>query len=124
LISARIAAQVLPGFGYTKEQIEVVRWAILATALPQYPTTLLEEILTDADLDVLGRDDFMSHNDDLRRELAFLGKEYSDIEWYTNQLTFLESHTYFTASARKVRDEQKRINIAWLKRQLEELNKS
>src|SRR3989338_10064542 len=35
LISARIAGEVLPGFGYTSEQVEIVRWAILATALPQ-----------------------------------------------------------------------------------------
>ncbi len=123
LISARIAIQVLPGFGYTEEQIEVVRWAILATALPQSSTTLLEEILTDADLDVLGCEDFMPRNNDLRRELAFLGKEYTDIDWYTSQLKFLETHTYFTASAHKARDDQKRVNITQLKLQLENLSK-
>src|SRR6266536_2303068 len=66
LISARIAVQVLPGFGYTDEQVEIVRWAILATALPQAPQNVLEQILTDADLDVLGRDAFMKRSDDLR----------------------------------------------------------
>lgn len=121
LISARIAVQVLPGFGYSTEQIEIVRWAILATALPQSPTTLLEEILTDADLDVLGRDDFMSRNGNLRRELAFFGKDYSDMEWYMGQLKFVETHTYFTASAHTLRDTGKLKNIADLKQVLEEL---
>lgn len=123
LISARIAVETLPKFGYTSEQIDVIRWAILATALPQSPKTRLEEIMTDADLDVLGREDFMSRNHDLRRELLTLGKEFTDTEWYTNQLNFLESHSYFTPSAHKARDEQKRVNIAQLKQCLEELNK-
>ncbi len=121
LISARIAEEALPRFGYNDKQIEVVRWAILATALPQSPKTRLEEILTDADLDVLGREDFMTRNNDLRRELLTLGKEFTDKNWYTNQLKFLETHSYFTPSAHKARDEQKRVNILGLKQKLEEI---
>lgn len=121
LISARIALQVLPSFEYTEEEIEIVRWAILATALPQAPNNLLEEILVDADLDVLGRKDFFQRNADLRRELAFLGKEFTDEQWYTSQLKFLEGHTYFTASARSLRDAQKLLNIVELKKSIEGL---
>jgi uncharacterized protein len=120
LISARIAVQVLPSFGYTEDQFEIVRWAILATALPQAPTSLLEEIMTDADLDVLGRRDFMQRNGDLRRELAYLGKEFTDEQWYSGQLKFLEEHKYFTASARSLRDTQKLRNIEELRNRLEE----
>ena len=32
------------------------------------------------DLDVLGRGDFMQRNSDLRRELSFLGKHFTDEE--------------------------------------------
>ncbi len=119
LISARMALDVLPSFGYSREDIEIVRWAILATALPQAPSNLLEQILTDADLDVLGRDAFMKRSDDLRSELASLGKEFTDGEWYSGQIKFVENHTYFTASARALRDEQKRKNIDELKKTLE-----
>jgi len=121
LISARIAVQVLPGFGYTSEQVEIVRWAILATILPQDPRNLLEQILTDADLDILGYDDFMFRNSELRHELASFGREYSDREWYSRQLKFLESHTYFTASARTLRDPEKSKNIRELRDRLEEI---
>jgi uncharacterized protein len=121
LISARLAVQVLPSFGYAKDQVEIVQWAILATALPQLPRNRLEEILTDADLDVLGHGDFMQRNGDLRRELAFLGQEFTDKDWYTGQLKFLEGHTYFTASARSLRDAQKLLNITKLRKILEEL---
>jgi len=121
LISARIAVQVLPGFGYVSEQVGIVRWAILATIVPQDPQNLLEQILTDADLDILGRDDFMFHNGELRLELALFGKEYIDQEWYSRQLKFLESHTYFTASARSLRDAGKLKNIRELRNRLEEI---
>ena len=121
LISARIAVQVLPGFGYTNEQVEIVRWAILATILPQDPQNLLEQILTDADLDILGRDDFMLSNGGLRRELAFFGREFTDREWYSRQLKFLESHTYFTTSARALRDAGKLKSIYQLKDKLKEI---
>ena len=121
LIGARMAVQVLPSFGYSDSEVEIVRWAILATALPQSPTSLLEEILADADLDVLGREDFMQRNQDLRRELSLLGKEFTDEQWYTRQIQFVEEHQYFTASARSSRDTQKSLNIAVLKNRLKEL---
>jgi uncharacterized protein len=116
LIGARIAVAVLPSFGYGPDDVELVRWAILATALPQSPGSLLEEILTDADLDVLGRDDFMKRNRDLRQELAFLGKQYTDEQWFRQQLRFLEGHQYFTAAARHFRNKQKLENLNELKK--------
>jgi uncharacterized protein len=119
LIGARIVDEVLPGFKYSKKQIEIVKWAILATALPQAPQTKIEEILTDADLDVLGRGDFLQRNRDLRRELAYLGKEHTDAEWYTGQLKFIEAHQYFTESARALRNQQKKENINALRREWE-----
>lgn len=119
LIGARMAVEILPSFGYSKEDIEVIRWAILATALPQSPNNLLEQILTDADLDVLGTTNFMKRNEDLRRELGSLGKEFSDEQWYRQQLKFITGHQYFTASAHALRDSQKIININELKQMIE-----
>ena len=93
----------------------------LIAGAPQDPQNFLEEILTDADLDILGYDDFMFRNSELRCELAFFGKEYIDQEWYSNQLKFLESHTYFTASARSLRDAGNLKNIRELRNRLEEI---
>ncbi|MBK8421483.1 HD domain-containing protein [Candidatus Villigracilis saccharophilus] len=100
LISTKIAAEALPTFGYTDDQVETICWIIFATVLPQSPVTLPQKIMADADLMVLGSDEFMVHNRNLRRELSFFGKEYTDAEWLKVQLKFLESHTYFTISAR------------------------
>ena len=56
--SCRIAVEVLPAFGYAPAQIGQICQLIRATRIPQAPTTLLEAILCDADLDYLGRDDY------------------------------------------------------------------
>jgi len=117
---ARIASAVLPGFGYSEEGIQIVKGIIMATVVPQGPATILEQILADADLDVLGRDDFMLRNGYLRRELAFFGQEFTDTQWFSGQLRFIEPHTYFTASARALRGPGQAKNVADLKQKLEE----
>ncbi len=78
--------------------------------------------MTDADLDVLGREDFMLSNERLRRELALLGQEFSDLDWYMRQLKFIQSHSYFTASAHALRDGGQSANIQILKQRLDEIN--
>lgn len=122
-VSARLAAEALPGFGYSDEQVQIIKGIIGATVLPQTPTSILGQTLADADLDVLGRDDFMRRNDDLRRELAFFGQESTDAEWYAAQVKFVEGHTYFTASAHRLRDAGKAKNLAEVKAILARLTK-
>ena len=117
-VGARLASEILPGFGYDETQIQLIQGMIMATAIPQSPHSLLEQILADADLDVLGRDDFMVRNTNLRRELAFFGQEFSDLQWFSSQLKFVEAHIYFTSSARALRDEGQAKNIIELKQRL------
>ena len=110
--SARIAAAVLPGFGYTPAQIQAIVGMILATQLPQAPHTLLEQITADADLGILGRSNYLPRNAALRAELAAFGLIMTDTQWYGNQLKFIRDHRYFTASARQLCDAQQQINVA------------
>jgi uncharacterized protein len=123
-VGARTAAQVLPGFGYNQAEIHIIQGIIMATVVPQAPTTILERIMADADLDVLGRDDYWITNDNLRRELAFFGRGYTDFEWYSSQLKFLETHTYFTATARRLRTAGQSKNAIELRQKLEEIGTS
>lgn len=108
---AEIARQALPGFGYRPEQVEQVAGMIFATRLPQRPTTVAERVIADADLDVLGRDDFCERNRILLRELTSFELASSPQDWMVAQLRFLGEHRYFTASARQLRDEGKRRNL-------------
>lgn len=118
-ISVRVATSVLPHFGYTQAQIATIGAMIMATKLPQLPHTPLEEILADADLDVLGRSNFFERNNDLRAELAAYGTKLNDYEWYSDQLDFLRSHHYWTRGAQALRTEQKQRNIESLMHLLE-----
>ena len=115
LISVRMAREALPSFGYSPAQIDMIASLIMATAMPQRPETLLEQILADADLDVLGREDFPTRDAALRNELAARGQDYTEPAWNASQLQFLQTHRYFTAAARSLRDAGKQRNMALMR---------
>jgi uncharacterized protein len=120
-IGAELASRALPDFGYQPEQIATIQGMILATRLPQSPRTLLEQLMADADLDLLGCDEFIPRNHDLRVEMAAYGQTMTDHEWLSSQLDFLCSHVYFTASATALRSEGKLRNAQLLQQALAEL---
>ncbi|MCB9457956.1 MAG: hypothetical protein H6671_18400, partial [Anaerolineaceae bacterium] len=73
----------------------------------------LEEIMVDADLDVLGREDYVTSNRALRKEMEVVnGISHTDREWYIFQQEFLSKHAYFTNAAHSLRDEGKARNLA------------
>jgi predicted metal-dependent HD superfamily phosphohydrolase len=121
-IGIEMAQRALPNFGYTPEQIEVVAKLIHATIIPHNPQSLLEELICDADLDYLGRDDFHEIADNLRKELREQGKINSDRMWDEIQVKFLTQHRFFTKSAIFLRQEKKLKHIEEIKQRLLENN--
>jgi ligand-binding sensor domain-containing protein/class 3 adenylate cyclase len=117
-IGMRLAREILPKYGYAQDQIDQIDRIIKSTEIPQSPETLLQEIMCDADLDYLGRDDFHEIADLLRRELREHGKLDSDRAWDEIQVKFLEAHTYFTKSAIKQRRKKKLQHIEEIKEKL------
>jgi uncharacterized protein len=99
----RIVRKVLPGFGYSTAQIDVICDMIMATMLPQSPKDLLEFILCDADLDHLGRDDFYTIGKGLHDEWYNIGRIHSEEEWNAIQISFLEKHRYWTNTSQRMR---------------------
>src|SRR5260221_6550288 len=95
-VSVRIASETLPAYGFSPQQIERIASMIRATRLPQSPHNLLEDILADADLDVLGRDDFFERNEQLRLELNTVNPPMYQRDWWSAQIWFLQGHIYFT----------------------------
>lgn len=112
-ISCEFAEQYLPNFSYSKSQIEKIKGMIMATKIPQSPKNHLEEILADADLDYLGRDDFEKISERLFQELALNDRN----EWNKIQISFFEKHNYFTDSAKRMRNEKKQENLEKIKAQ-------
>jgi ligand-binding sensor domain-containing protein/class 3 adenylate cyclase len=117
-VGVRMANEILPKYGYTPEHIEIIKKLIFVTSVPHQPTNLLEEIICDADLDYLGRDDFHQIADKLRLELREHGKINSDRAWDEIQVRFLEQHCYFTQTSLKTRLPKKLQNLEEIKERL------
>ncbi len=115
-LACAFTRQHLPAFDYSARQLDVICGLILATAIPQRPTTPLEQLICDADLDHLGAADYPEITARLREELLAHGKRFSDQEWIDHQLNFLKHHTYFTTAALRLREPGKRARIAELER--------
>jgi len=103
-----IAREILPGFGISADQIDIICNMILATHIPQSPVTKLEKILCDADLDYLGRDDFYEIGGRLLAELSSQGVVETEREWNLVQKTFLDSHRFHTQYSKTNRENAKK----------------
>lgn len=110
--SAELSQTYLRQRGYSSFQAQEVGQLILATKMPQQPQDLLEQILCDADLDNLGRPDFLECGERVRTELGISQNN----QWYHRQWEFLRGHNYHTASARALRDEEKQQNLYLLEK--------
>lgn len=106
-LGCQLASAHLPRFGFSETEITRIHGMIMATKIPQNPQNALEEILCDADLDYLGRDDFFSIGGTLFSELKAYNVLQTDQEWNRLQVAFLESHTFFTATNKQRRAERK-----------------
>lgn len=110
-IGAEIAREWLPEYGFSERQIEIVERMILATALPQNPQSHLDQILCDADLDYLGRQDFYPIAHSLKLEWSEYGLIKNLREWYELQVNFLKAHQYFTKTQKNHRQATKQAYI-------------
>jgi hypothetical protein len=119
-ISVRIATDILPSYGYNPEQIGNISEIIMATHLPPKPETLLQKIICDADLDYLGRSDFLPVSDTLYKELHEQKLIGSINDWNKLQLKFLSVHHYFTDTANKLREVNKQTQIDRIKSIIED----
>ena len=119
---ATIAESMLPRFGYSDVQIQIIKKIILATKFEVKPATLLEEVMSDADHDYLGRPDYLSISKKLRQEMSDFGRDFEDLEWLDFQINFLEKrHNYHTETAKNIRNQGKIARIVDLKLRRNEL---
>lgn len=115
---AKLAERILPEFKYTEQQIQAITKLIMVTEMPPKPTNLLEEIMCDADLDYLGRTDFVPVAYTLYKELRDHNKVSSLKEWNNRQVAFIKKHHYFTQTAKKLREVNKMNQLEKLEEEL------
>jgi predicted metal-dependent HD superfamily phosphohydrolase len=113
--SCEIARDELKTFGISTADIESICGLIMATRIPQTPKNKLEEIICDADLDYLGRDDFFPIAHSLFLEMKFYGYLEREEEWNRIQVSFLEQHHYFTITNQQRRAPKKQVHLNMIK---------
>jgi uncharacterized protein len=112
--SCEIASEALKNI-FSEEDMKKIYGMIMATKIPQTPHTLLEQIICDADLDYLGRNDFEPISRNLYQEFLTFKIIPEDIIWDHIQIKFFESHHYFTGTSISKRNEKKLKHLNILK---------
>ncbi len=106
--SVRFAQQILPKYQYTSTEIEEICNLILITKKDSHPIKLIEKVLKDADLDYLGRADFIPLTEKLWEEEHSLNKTKNRKEWFQRQKNLLKEHNYNTITAQQLRQVSKK----------------
>jgi uncharacterized protein len=94
--SCVLAKKYLPEYGYADNEINIICGMIMATKVPQLPHNKLEEIIADADLEYLGTISAAEKAALLFKELQSLTPSFTETAWHKMQITFLQTHHYFT----------------------------
>jgi predicted metal-dependent HD superfamily phosphohydrolase len=117
--SVELARKFLTEAGCPAEEVNRVIGCIRATRLPQQPTTIEEQVLCDADLLHLGKENFFDRGDLLKEEIELRsGVRHDRAEWLRINLEFLKRHPFHTAFARRMYGPRREANIEEVQRRL------
>lgn len=117
---AEYAISILTEMKFPKSKISLITGMIMATKIPQSPKNHLEQIICDADLDYLGRDDYDYNSNNLLKEIE-LSKKITQKEWLLIQEKFLKAHAYFTTTSQKLRNKRKKETLLSIQEQLKNI---
>ena len=118
-IWAKIARNFLKSMLYPEEKIRTIEKIILATKLDATPSNIYEEIIKDADLDNLWREDFFKKWNNLKQEIETIKNiKILDIDWKHWYISLLKKHKFYTKTQRSERIQKKQDNQKTLERVL------
>ena len=114
--SCGIAEQFLSDLDYNETDIAVVKQLIMSTKMEHQPTSVLENIIRDADASHFAQKSYWETTDYLREELKLLGiADYSPKEWRDKNIKmFREYHQYYTDYAKENWEAGKQSNLKQL----------
>lgn len=123
--SVKMASHFLRQNEYPETKISQVAACIRATKMPQDPKNVMEEVLCDADIAHLARQDYLELSESIRLEIEFrMRVKLTDLEWMTMNIDFVTGHRYFTEYAKTRFEKQRRLNLAALRKQLKKLKQT
>ena len=114
--SVDLATEFMKQEGLDEATIEKVAACIHATAFPNKPVGLLQEIMCDADTYHFGTGDFRKTNRQIKKELELRNYTTPLLEWKKNTLGMLEDHVYYTSYCKVLLEEGKQKNMERLRK--------
>ncbi len=109
--SIKLATEILPKYGYDSFAIEKIGSLIRETKNPQNPQSELGRLLCDADLLYLGTDSYEQEAQNLFLEFKKNNIVHTIREWEVKQIGFLQSHIFFTDTAKKIGEAKKQEHL-------------
>jgi predicted metal-dependent HD superfamily phosphohydrolase len=123
--SARIAKTFLQRVGAGEELVTRVAACILATKSDVQPKEKLHEVIRDADMFHLSKDNYFDLALNLRKEWSSLyNRHYSDLEWNNLNLDFLSSHEFHTDYAKEKLLERKEGVKKTIRKEIKKIKKN
>lgn len=120
IFGAKIAKNYLTTVLYPEDKIKIVEELILVTNPSQTPKNKLEEILKDADMDNLWRDDFFDINEKLKKERETIKRiKIKDPDWHHASLDLVQGHRFYTPTQIQERNDKLQKNLEKLKEKME-----
>jgi uncharacterized protein len=112
--SCLLARQYLPDYGFSPADTSAICGMIMATKMPQSPQNKSEVIIADADLEYLGTTTVDVKADSLFKELQYLNPSLTKAQWRKTQISFLQTHRYFTRFCKENREPVKQAYLSRL----------
>ncbi|MEM6964644.1 MAG: Pycsar system effector family protein, partial [Bacteroidota bacterium] len=113
--SAQYARTFLEKNNLEEEDIKFIERCIMATKMPQQPTTLHEQIICDADMSHLGKKIYWERCGRVRQELTLTAETImSEKDWIDFELGFLTKQNYHTPEGHELYDARKQKHIKQL----------
>lgn len=98
---AELAREFLMKNGYPEAKIDSVAGCIMATRIPQQPSSLIEKVVCDADIFHAGTKRFFRKNELMRSELELReGRLLADTEWLARSVDFVVKNSFHTEYTR------------------------
>ena len=109
---SELLSEFLKSYHIPQQILTASQSCILATVLPQKPTTLLEEIVCDADLYHFGTEELFFQDQLMQKEVEFrIGQCIEERVWLKGIIHLLESHEFHTRYCQELLIESKLSNL-------------
>jgi len=95
----------------SEKELDLISDCIMATKIPQAPPHKMAQVLCDADLDYLGRNDYEEIANLLFQEMLACGEIESKEQWKELQIAFLSKHQYHTSYSQNRRESDKQNRL-------------